>query len=124
MNSQPSWYLILTKPRREHEAREHLERQGYTTYLPMLMESKKRNGRLRDILSPLFPRYIFIQLTAGLDDWSPIRSTLGVSSLVCFGSSPARIPDILVAGIQIREAEDGYHHAEKASLHRATGFVS
>ncbi len=115
MNNQAIWYLAYTKPGREQEAKENIDRQGYTTYLPMLQGRKRQRGRLRDILTPLFPRYLFIQLTEGIDDWSPIRSTRGVNNLVRFGPTLARVPDALIAKIRAREADDGFH-CEKASF--------
>lgn len=46
----------------------------------------------------LFPRYLFIRLGTGLESqsWAPIRSTTGVSRLVTFGQTPAKIDDDLV----------------------------
>ena len=37
------------------------------------------------------------------DNWGPIRSTLGVVSIVRFGYQPARIPDHLVSMLRARE---------------------
>jgi transcriptional antiterminator RfaH len=48
---------------------------------------------------PLFPRYLFIWLD-GAVNWMPIRSTLGVTSLVRFGAEPARVPESVVQAIE------------------------
>ncbi len=105
MNRQAAWHLIHTKPRQERTAREQLERQGYTTYLPLIGQANDTQNPV----TPLFPRYLFIRLTAGLDDWTPIRSTRGVSSLVRVGMNPARISDQLVDTIRKREGTNGLH---------------
>jgi len=105
MSNQTAWHVIHTKPRQERTAREQLERQGYTTYLPEI----SRSSQTRTPIAPLFPRYLFIRLTAGLDDWTPIRSTRGVSSLVRVGMNPATIPDRLIAAIRQRADADGLH---------------
>ena len=55
----------------------------------------------------MFPRYLFIQLRDQTDDWGPIRSTLGVSTLVRFGQVPVRIPDALISSLREREDSDG-----------------
>ncbi len=115
MNNQSVWRLVYTKPRQEIEAQRQLERQGYTTYLPILCQ---HSGRRHEIHSPLFPRYLFIHLTAGVDDWGPIRSTRGVSGLVQFGTETASVPDELIAEIRGRAAEDGFHHEEKMEFKR------
>ncbi len=44
------------------------------------------------VQEPLFSRYLFIQLDECTQNWSPIRSTLGVSKLVSFGQQPAKVP--------------------------------
>ena len=50
----------------------------------------------------MFPRYLFVQLGTDIagKSWSPIRSTLGVSRLVMFGNTPAKIDDDQMAVIQ------------------------
>ena len=44
----------------------------------------------------MFSRYLFIQLSDVTQNWSPIRSTLGVSKLVSFGNQPAKAPQSLI----------------------------
>lgn len=101
------WYLVYCKPRQETTARTNLERQGYTIYLPLVRQSRRREGRRVSVITPMFPRYLFIRLNDKTDNWSPIRSTLGVVSLVRFGSSPAAVPEDLVELLRQREDEDG-----------------
>lgn len=97
-----NWYLIHTKMRQEHLALENLERQGFECYLPLIRAEKLLRGALQVVQEALFPRYLFIRLGTGLESqsWSPIRSTTGVSRLVTFGQTPAKIGDELVAGIR------------------------
>jgi len=83
--------------------------QGYTTYLPMVRAAKRRNGRRRYVREPLFPRYLFIQLDQITDNWAPIRSTIGVSTLVRFGMEPAPISDAMIRAIRERENAEGLH---------------
>jgi transcriptional antiterminator RfaH len=116
MTSQSAWRLVYTKPRQEVEANKQLERQGYDVYLPMLSKQVRKNGKVIYSKTPLFPRYMFIHLTAGLDNWGPIRSTRGVSSLVSFGGKPANIPNSFIAKIQEREMDDGLHYEEIPKL--------
>ncbi|MBK1727459.1 transcription/translation regulatory transformer protein RfaH [Halorhodospira neutriphila] len=96
------WYLIHSKPRQEEKARWNLDQQGFRCYLPYIRVRRRRRGRYETLVEPMFPRYLFIRLAAGEEDWSPIRSTLGVSRLVRFGTWPARVPDELVAAIRER----------------------
>jgi len=101
------WYLVHTKVRQERCAQENLERQGYSCFLPQLRSEKLRRGALVVVQEPLFPRYLFIRLDAGLEStgWGPIRSTLGVARLVTFGNQPAKISDALVRAIRAQTAD-------------------
>ena len=87
------WYVVQTKPKSEQLAVVNLQRQGYTIYCPMITQRKRRRNRWQDVTEALFPRYLFVQLQEGLDDFSPIRSTIGVSALVRFGGVPAVMPE-------------------------------
>ena len=102
-----SWYLIYCKPQQERIARDNLDRQNYIVYLPLAPVRRRRKGRTVRIVDPLFPHYLFIYLSDQTDDWGPIRSTIGVSTLVRFGQVPAKIPDSLIEGLQVREDSDG-----------------
>ena len=90
------WYAIHSKPRQEARALENLERQGYQTWLPMITVEKVRRGKLTQVVEPMFSRYLFIRLDTEQSNWSPIRSTLGVSKLVSFGNRPAVVSDALI----------------------------
>lgn len=100
-----SWYLIHTKPRQEDTALANLERQGYRCYLPQLRIEKIRRRKAELVTEPMFARYLFIELDTGASakSWSPIRSTVGVSQLVHFGSRPAKVDDLLVDLLRRRE---------------------
>lgn len=101
------WYLVYCKPRQEGTARINLGRQGYQTYLPLVRQARRRQGRRVTLVTPMFPRYLFIRLSDRTDDWGPIRSTLGVVSLVRFGMKPAAVPEDLIGTLQAREDEEG-----------------
>ena len=100
-----SWYVIHTKPRQEQRALTNLEQQGYQCYLPMITLEKLGRGRLNVVKEPLFPRYLFICLDNSRhgENWAPIRSTIGVSSLVTFGSTLAKIDAGLIALLQAQQ---------------------
>ena len=87
------WYLIYTKPKQERVALDNLQAQSYATYLPMLSLNKRINKKRQNVLEPMFPRYIFVHLNDSSDNWSPIRSTKGVSHIVKFGQKPAKVPN-------------------------------
>ncbi|AOG12610.1 MULTISPECIES: transcription/translation regulatory transformer protein RfaH [unclassified Agrobacterium] len=112
------WYLVHTKPRRELCALENLERQGYECYLPAYTAEVVRSGTLEVAVQPLFPRYLFVRLGRGptAKSWTPIRSTIGVSRLVSFGTEPTPVDDRLIEILKAREAR---HGAEPVPLFRS-----
>ncbi len=101
------WHLVHTKVRQERCAKENLERQGLTCFMPEVRTERLRRGALTVLDEPLFPRYLFIRVDSGLESrgWGVVRSTLGVSRLVTFGNQPAKVSDALVCAIRL-QAED------------------
>ncbi len=101
-----AWFLVRSKPRQESVALTHLARQGYDSYLPLFATEKLVRRKSTVVQEPMFARYLFVRLdTSGNgQSWSPIRSTVGVSELVCFGSRPARVDDALIATLRERES--------------------
>jgi len=95
-----AWYVVHTKPRQEARALENLQNQGFNCFLPTMQVQKLRNQKVQTITEPMFSRYLFIQLDDATQNWSPIRSTLGVSKLVSFGPQPAKVPSEFVAFLQ------------------------
>jgi transcriptional antiterminator RfaH len=114
-----NWYLLFTKPRQEAVALVNLERRGYHCYMPQWQVEKKRGRQVVPAVEPLFPCYLFVELDTGPSglSWAPIRSTVGVSSLVRFGTQPAKAPEGLIDALREMEAA----HARRASEPFAPG---
>ncbi len=100
-----SWYVLTCKPRQDAYAEEQLNNQGYTTYRPLAIREQRRRGKLVKVTESLFPRYMFVELDTERDNWSPIRSTYGVSGFVKFGGMPTSAPVGLIESLKIREAQ-------------------
>ena len=107
-NSQANWFAVYTKPRQEHIAREHLERQGFRCFLPMAANPYQRRTERRTRIEPLFPRYLFLHAVPDQQSLGPVRSTRGVCSLVRFGARLATLPERVIASIlRQRDPESG-----------------
>ncbi len=100
-----AWYVVHTKPRQEVRAHENLQNQGFNCFLPTLQVEKLRNQKVQTITEPMFSRYLFIRLNDQAQNWGAIRSTLGVSKLVSFGSQPAKVPPEFIAFLKEAPAE-------------------
>ena len=88
------WHLIYTKPHQEKVAFDNLTHQNYQCYLPLINTEKILRGKKILSKEPMFPRYLFVRLGQdGQQNWSPIRSTKGVSHLVNFGGLAVSLDD-------------------------------
>lgn len=94
---EKQWYVLHTKSRHEHLAAEHLIRQAYDIYLPLIRVSKRRHGRWRKVTEPLFPSYLFIRVDLFNENTAPIRSTRGVVGIVRFGTEIPAVPEALIS---------------------------
>ena len=102
-----SWYVVQTQPNAERKALAHLARQGFETYLPCYRKTRRHARRTEIVAAPLFPRYMFVSVDVALQRWRSLRSTIGVSGLICNGETPAAVPLGIVEALRLREGEDG-----------------
>ena len=80
------WFVAQTKPRQEHIAEANLVRQNYEVMLPLIPRLRASRSKLAENQEPLFPGYIFLRPAHAQHSLSPVRSTLGISRLVRFGT--------------------------------------
>jgi transcriptional antiterminator RfaH len=106
--SEPRWYVVQTQPHAENRAVQHLERQGYRTYLPRYLKRRRHARRIETVAAPLFPRYLFVAVDLASQRWRSIQSTVGVARLVCNGEAPAMVAGGVVEGLKRRESENGF----------------
>jgi len=104
------WCVIQTHPQAERWARANLIDQGYVVYLPL--EALLRPDRVLptmflEVVRPLFPRYIFVNLSP-TDPWGPVTHTRGVAHLLMTGQGlPARVPLGEIEALIARTSERG-----------------
>lgn len=110
------WRAVFCKPRAEQRARMHLINQGFEVFLPQVRSRRRRRGRDRLQIEPMFPRYLFVALADLRQDWGPIRSTRGVVGLVRFGAEVPVVPDSLIELLKTRQDAEGA--IELARVHR------
>ena len=76
------WYVAQTLSRAEAIAERHLNRQGFQSFCPRFRKLRRHARRVDEVLTPLFPGYLFVRFDPQLDPWLSINSTIGVSRLV------------------------------------------
>jgi transcriptional antiterminator RfaH len=102
------WYVVQTHVHAETKAVAHLERQGYSAYLPRYLKRRRHARRIETVAAPLFPRYLFVAIDLASQRWRSIQSTIGVTHLVCNGDAPATVPNGVVVQLRDREDERGF----------------
>lgn len=116
----PTWVAASTHAHQESVAIANLERQGFDAYCPMIRRRVRHARRLRDVMRPLFPGYVFIRLDLDRDQWRPIMSTIGVRQLIRFGDRLGALPATFVESLLARE-QDGAIRLPRAQETYATG---
>ena len=107
------WHLLMTKPRQEKVAKLNLTQQAYGVFLPHHQVRKRQKTGYTVVREPLFPRYIFIQLSQTQSNWAPIRSTRGVANIVRFGLDVGVVPNELIAALKLSEEAHFAHITAK-----------
>jgi len=93
------WYAVYMLPRLESTAEVHLARQGFMTFVPRILTSRKHARRLESAKSLLFPRYGFISLDINRHRWRSVNGTTGVASLVMARDRPLPVPQGIVESL-------------------------
>ena len=115
-----AWVAASTHQFKERLAIANLEAQGFQAYCPMIRKQVRHARRLREVLRPLFPGYVFIRLDPARTQWRPILSTIGVRNLIRFGDRFGVLPRNFVEDLRIHE-ENGAIPVPRARDHYAAG---
>lgn len=102
-----SWFVVRAKPGAEERAVWHLKNQGFEAYLPRYRKQIRHARKTSNVLRPLFPGYLFVNLDMENQRWRAINGTIGVLSLLQFGDQPMPLADTIVDAIQDREDGTG-----------------
>lgn len=100
--SKKYWTVAVTKFDEERSALKNLRSQEFVAYLPRYRDRVKNGVRHVRVL---FPGYIFVHLHRD-DDWTPIRSTRGIRSLMYANGAPARVLSADIARIRAMEVDE------------------
>ena len=101
------WYVVHTQCRKETLAATHLDNQGFEAYVPRYRKRRRHARKIEDVLTPPFPRYLFVRIDTEQQRWRSINGTMGVCYLLCDGDHPLSVPAGLVESIKDSEQRDG-----------------
>ena len=97
-----NWYLLQTKPRAHSTACEHLKRQGFEVFLPLIIKTTQKNGKFVNKTTPLFPGYLFMGAAVDPVPWKSINGTRGISTAVTLDGVYRPVNSDLFEGLQCR----------------------
>ena len=107
-NVQRSWFAIRTKPKQETVARDQLQNQGFEVYLPLVNTRITHARKVSWQPRAFFSGYLFVHLSRQEQQWTSIRSTIGVLAPVSFGQFYPPIAAEAIEMLRSRHDEDGY----------------
>ncbi len=97
-----SWYIVQFKSNSHRVATRNLKQQGFKTFLPLQVRTRKSRTKFSTNIEPLFPGYMFVSIDLGKEPWHKINSTLGVSRLICQDGIPMKVPKEIVSALMSR----------------------
>ncbi len=92
------WYVLYLKPGCEHPVSVRLESAGIPTLNPLLKRKRLSGQRVMEVISPLFPCYIFARFDPA-QSYRMISYTRGVRYIVG-GLAPLPVPREIMDGIR------------------------
>jgi transcription elongation factor/antiterminator RfaH len=93
------WYAVHTLPFGEARAEGNLAGQDFRIFMPKRRKTIRHARRLTTVEAPFFPRYLFIALDMGRDQWRRVNSTFGVARLIMRGEEPRPVPGGVVEAL-------------------------
>lgn len=79
------WFVARLKPNGFVTAKLNLQKQGYRTFMPMRETEVRHARKVKAVMRPFFPGYIFVSFDPEIAQWRVINSTYGVSGLIMRG---------------------------------------
>lgn len=100
------WFAIHTHPQQEERAEGNLRSLNVETFFPVSSQRRLRsNQRKKQVLKPLFPRYLFARFASDL--LHKVRFTRGVNDVVGCGGMPTPVDNEIIWTIKSRIGADG-----------------
>ena len=99
LQGREQWYVAQTLHHREKIAERHLRAQGFRPFFPQFRKTVRHARKLREVVAPVFPGYIFVIFDMERDRWHSINGTIGVSRLLTALKRPVPVPGGVVQAL-------------------------
>ncbi len=101
------WAVVHTRPHQEVRAEINLKRQGFRTWLPVMLRSRRHAGRIQTKPEPVFPGYVFVDLDIENEPWTSINGTYGVKYVIADSRTPKALPHDFIDALKYSLDEEG-----------------
>lgn len=109
-----SWFVAYTMVAAEAKAERDVREAGFEAFAPTITKTVIKHGRRRDLLEPVFPRYIFVCFDRERDDWGLIQELRHIQFIIRNNMMPAKVPTIVVD--RLKRATDAGVFSSKSAL--------
>jgi transcription elongation factor/antiterminator RfaH len=113
LSKNERWFVVRALARQETKAEINLARQGFRSFLPRMPKTVRHARKLRHVLSPLFPGYLFVILDLDKDRWRAVNNTFGVASMIMALERPQPVPDGVVERLIERTDPGGFVRSDR-----------
>jgi transcription antitermination factor NusG len=76
------WFALYVKSRHEFVALDELQKKGIATFLPSVKRWRLWKDRRKLIEFPLFPGYLFVNLSPGFEEFANVLKTRGAVTFI------------------------------------------
>ena len=105
------WYLLSIKTKAYKLAEENLARQGFGVFSPKYVSTKKKGSRFLNHSQPLFPGYLFAEVSKNSPEVKILNYTRGVNKIISFSDRYYPLKKLLVENLQLHcDADDVFSH--------------
>ena len=104
----PFWYVIYTYPRQEQKIAALLTRQKLHAYLPKHRVKRQWSDRVKQLLTPLFPNYLFVYISPS--DRNKVLKIPGVARFLALEGKPTVLSEQVIGTIRHLETANAESH--------------
>ena len=112
-NCETHWYVVCTKSNQERQASLNIGRLGVGYFLPLLQEQKIIRRKIRTVVTPLFPGYLFVRINLS-EHYRMVIYARGVQKMVEFGSGPVEVDPSVIDVIRGRMTDSNIYVLDKS----------
>jgi transcription antitermination factor NusG len=124
MTSGPAWYPLQTRYQCEKRVDASLRDQGFESFAPMQLQTKRWSDRTKQVESPLFPGYAFVRMEAQPELLIKVLRLPGLVRFVTSGRELVAVPNKEIETVRALAQSNGCYEpgpfpaiGEKVRIH-------